>query len=77
MLGWLSAREKFAAWIRARFPVPSWTFRLHTFGNRERERSRRVRQIATHVLQQESRGVAASLKVGDGREHAYRLRKDA
>lgn len=43
----------------------------------ESENGRRARQLATRVLTSENRGVDVTPKDGDGREHAYRLRRDA
>lgn len=43
----------------------------------EHPQARRVRQIAAGILREENRGVSVKVKVGDGRDRAYRLRKDA
>lgn len=43
----------------------------------EGAQARRQRQLASGVLSRENCGVDVAPKDGDGREHAYRLRKDA
>ena len=65
--------EGSAAWVRARFPVVAQMFRVHTFDNRQREDGRRARQLKTGFLRRANCGVAVLVKIGDGRDRAYRI----
>lgn len=74
-MDWLSVRDRFAAWVRGRFPVPDWPFREHTTGNRGHEDGRRARQLKAGFLTAANCGVEVRVKLGDGRDGAYRVRR--